>query len=434
MSETAKHQDKKRAESTCLIEAIGLSKYYGVFTASKDVSFKVHERELVAFLGPNGAGKSTTMNMLTGYLRPSIGPDQSAVHKRSASKPATAEPTVGAARSSPAPSKMPCEMSVAAMLAAARFADSGGDSAAKPAESKPAPVAAPAASKKPSEMSVAEMLAAARAEKDAAKKRPKPAPKPVAKKAAPPKYSPEPKPLGPKDTSSILAAARSSAKPGPITKAEAAARVKETGAEPAKKKKLDAPPMPAKPDYAKAVQPASESWGFLIALTAVFASAVIVTSSLAIGFSSLAIIFLLWTLGLARFMFPNILTEPPTRFKVGFPGEYARGQVATKNNRSSVSVLCATSTTDSLRFLQNPVVRTWVARRTGWKASRNSNAPATAAVFIRTVLTSKVPRRDRWSGLRFVWPTMGSWKLIRVGSLKKKLASGRMPPLMFRCN
>jgi ABC-2 type transport system ATP-binding protein len=56
-----------------MIEAIGLSKYYGIFTASKDVSFKVHEGELVAFLGPNGAGKSTTMKMLTGYLGPSEG-------------------------------------------------------------------------------------------------------------------------------------------------------------------------------------------------------------------------------------------------------------------------------------------------------------------------------------------------------------------------
>ncbi|MBI2481796.1 MAG: ubiquinol-cytochrome c reductase iron-sulfur subunit, partial [Planctomycetia bacterium] len=54
------------------------------------------------------------------------------------------------------------------------------------------------------------------------------------------------------------------------------------------------------------------------------------TSSLAIGFSSLAVTTLLWVLGSARFMFPNILTEPPTKFKVGFPDEYATGQVATK--------------------------------------------------------------------------------------------------------
>ena len=38
----------------------------------------------------------------------------------------------------------------------------------------------------------------------------------------------------------------------------------------------------------------------------------------------------LWTLGFARFMFPNILTEPPSRFKVGFKDNFAPGQVETK--------------------------------------------------------------------------------------------------------
>jgi ABC-2 type transport system ATP-binding protein len=56
-----------------MIEAVGLSKYYGDFAAIDDVSFKVNQGEVVAFLGPNGAGKSTTMKLLTGYLAPSAG-------------------------------------------------------------------------------------------------------------------------------------------------------------------------------------------------------------------------------------------------------------------------------------------------------------------------------------------------------------------------
>jgi len=56
-----------------MIEALGLSKFYGPFTAARDVTFTIHEGEIVAFLGPNGAGKSTTMKMLTGYLAPSEG-------------------------------------------------------------------------------------------------------------------------------------------------------------------------------------------------------------------------------------------------------------------------------------------------------------------------------------------------------------------------
>jgi ABC-2 type transport system ATP-binding protein len=63
-----------------MIEADGLSKFYGIFTACRDVSFKVHEGELVAFLGPNGAGKSTTMKLLTGYLAPSEGVARIAGH------------------------------------------------------------------------------------------------------------------------------------------------------------------------------------------------------------------------------------------------------------------------------------------------------------------------------------------------------------------
>jgi ABC-2 type transport system ATP-binding protein len=63
-----------------MIEADRLSKFYGPFAAARDVSFTVHEGELVAFMGPNGAGKSTTMKMLTGYLAPSEGTARIAGH------------------------------------------------------------------------------------------------------------------------------------------------------------------------------------------------------------------------------------------------------------------------------------------------------------------------------------------------------------------
>ena len=56
-----------------MIEASGLSKYYGPFVAVHDISFVIPQGQVVAFLGPNGAGKTTLMRMLTGYLAPSAG-------------------------------------------------------------------------------------------------------------------------------------------------------------------------------------------------------------------------------------------------------------------------------------------------------------------------------------------------------------------------
>ncbi|HEX4132603.1 MAG TPA: ABC transporter ATP-binding protein [Pirellulales bacterium] len=63
-----------------MIEAVGLAKYYGDFTAIENVSFQIRQGEVVAFLGPNGAGKSTTMKLLTGYLAPSAGVARIAGH------------------------------------------------------------------------------------------------------------------------------------------------------------------------------------------------------------------------------------------------------------------------------------------------------------------------------------------------------------------
>ncbi len=61
------------SSSVPMIEALGLSKFYGDFAAIRDVSFSMPQGQVAAFLGPNGAGKSTTMKILTGYLAPSAG-------------------------------------------------------------------------------------------------------------------------------------------------------------------------------------------------------------------------------------------------------------------------------------------------------------------------------------------------------------------------
>lgn len=231
------------------------------------------------------------------------------------------------------------KMSVAEMLAAARKADGegGADSEETPAETTPAELTAsepaPAAPSGPPKKiakpgsadrpSVADMMAMARGEKSGAAK-------PAAKSAAPKKSSPatkapaakavQPSKPAERDTASILAAARKSTKPGPMSKAEAAAKAKSDPTAKARPK-IVVPPMPEKPAYAMAKpaapakqEPADDSRREFMSL----------------GFWMVGLVSLLWTLVTVKFMFPNVLREPPSKFKVGLPDAFPAGQVQTK--------------------------------------------------------------------------------------------------------
>ena len=55
------------------IEARGLTRRFGDFTAVDRVSFHIEQGEIFGFLGSNGCGKTTTMKMLTGLLPASEG-------------------------------------------------------------------------------------------------------------------------------------------------------------------------------------------------------------------------------------------------------------------------------------------------------------------------------------------------------------------------
>ncbi|MDT0412442.1 MULTISPECIES: ABC transporter ATP-binding protein [Streptomyces] len=56
-----------------MIEANGLSKWYGAKKAVDDLSFTVRPGVVTGFLGPNGSGKSTTMRLILGLEQPSAG-------------------------------------------------------------------------------------------------------------------------------------------------------------------------------------------------------------------------------------------------------------------------------------------------------------------------------------------------------------------------
>jgi ABC-2 type transport system ATP-binding protein len=56
-----------------MIEASGLTKFYGKRAAVSGLSFTVRPGIVTGFLGPNGAGKSTTMRLILGLDAPSSG-------------------------------------------------------------------------------------------------------------------------------------------------------------------------------------------------------------------------------------------------------------------------------------------------------------------------------------------------------------------------
>lgn len=72
-SELASITPAVKAQETPVVEAIGLTKRFGDFTAADNITFKIHSGEIFGLLGPNGAGKSTTFKMMCGLLKPTAG-------------------------------------------------------------------------------------------------------------------------------------------------------------------------------------------------------------------------------------------------------------------------------------------------------------------------------------------------------------------------
>ena len=221
---------------------------------------------------------------------------------------------------------------------------SGPAEGASPPAEQPETTAKPAA-KKPT--STADILAAARAQAGGG-----------AQKAAPqeggdtPKPGAKPKPAGgkPASTADILAAARaggSGAAAGGATKKAAAPK-------PADAKKAAAPAAGERPSVAEMVKAAREGKPLDEPAAAAkpklpskpplpkkpaadldrrgfFAAAVAaICTPYYFAWTVLAAIGGIWSLAVARFMMPNMIVEPPTRFKIGPPSDYPPGTVSTK--------------------------------------------------------------------------------------------------------
>ncbi len=241
---------------------------------------------------------------------PSPAPETSSPAPEAVAAPTVEAPVAAAAATTPAaPAVKPG--STKDILAAIRA--QGGKGAAKPAAT--APAAATASTPTPTE-------------------------KPIA--TAKPAATTGPLP----SVADMVRAARKSATPGATA-----------AAEPAEKAPVVAPPMPAKPLPAKAAasakkggDPVRRGMGGFVTVAACslvcFMIAWLTESVLfgllgvviwlgmltpfAAAWASIASVAGIATLGTARFMFPNVLVEPPSKFKVGPSSDYPLNTVSNK--------------------------------------------------------------------------------------------------------
>jgi branched-chain amino acid transport system ATP-binding protein len=59
--------------SAPLLQVNGVTVRFGGLTAVDDVSFDVHQGDLLGLIGPNGAGKTTMMRAIIGVVQPTVG-------------------------------------------------------------------------------------------------------------------------------------------------------------------------------------------------------------------------------------------------------------------------------------------------------------------------------------------------------------------------
>lgn len=237
--------------------------------------------------------------------------------------------------------------------AAAAAPPEGSTSAESPAagEATPAgPASAPTTPK-----STADIMAAARAAKPAAAPTGTAAILAAAKKPAGAAASPEAG-AAPKSPADIMAAIRAKAGAAPAAVTPPAASVVAGGSpaakiDPSKAAGLsaadmikaartaavgaaDAPPkvvLPTKPLSGKAAaKPVAGKVADVSRRNVLSVIVGAICSWVVLAWASMIAASTVGVLGVARFMMPNVLVEPPTKFKIGPPNDYAPGTVSTK--------------------------------------------------------------------------------------------------------
>ena len=126
-------------------------------------------------------------------------------------------------------------------------------------------------------------------------------------------------------------------------------------------------------------------------------------------------------LGTVRFLFPNVLSEPPSKFKVGFPDSYEDGKVVdasrTRTSGSSARrgrIIYALSTTCThLGCTPN-----WLEREQKFKC------PCHGSGFYITGINFEGPAPGRWSAGPSASATTARLSSTRARNSSKNAASG----------
>lgn len=69
----AEEHRRKVLENPVVLRVRELNKSFAGLHAVNDVSFDLHQGEVISIIGPNGSGKSTTINLISGFLKPDSG-------------------------------------------------------------------------------------------------------------------------------------------------------------------------------------------------------------------------------------------------------------------------------------------------------------------------------------------------------------------------
>ena len=72
---TASNADSSGADQHNMpfLQLVGVTKRFGGLAAVNDLSFSLHQGEILGIIGPNGAGKSTMVNLIGGSMAPTSG-------------------------------------------------------------------------------------------------------------------------------------------------------------------------------------------------------------------------------------------------------------------------------------------------------------------------------------------------------------------------